>query len=231
LFRQAGGKRWLVPKIVELLGSWRPRRYFEPFLGGWSMYLGLLEAGIVEGATSWLSDLDPAPIELARAVQLAPEVVALHVDRLRTIERACGPGRLYEDAVRLWNAGKPLADGISRPAHYLYLRAGCWNGLSRVNLSGGFNVPHRKEPASLPTEAEILAAGQALDGARLWGGSFLDLSDGPDPRIGEGDLIYLDPPYVGGFTQYTRDGWGLPDAVMLLAWASAWHARGAVVLM
>ncbi len=51
--RWAGGKRWLVPKVLDLLGAEPVVRYHEPFLGGGAVFFALA----IEGQ-AFLSDLN-----------------------------------------------------------------------------------------------------------------------------------------------------------------------------
>ena len=41
LLKWPGGKRWLVPELIEEIGL-KPKRYFEPFLGGAAAVYGFI---------------------------------------------------------------------------------------------------------------------------------------------------------------------------------------------
>jgi DNA adenine methylase len=72
--RWAGGKRWLVPEILKLVGNVRFDGYHEPFLGGGSVFFALKPGGQVR-----LSDLNMDLITVYRRVRDNPSEVA---DRL-----------------------------------------------------------------------------------------------------------------------------------------------------
>jgi site-specific DNA-adenine methylase len=49
------------------------------------------------------------------------------------------------------------------------------------------------------------------------------------PTPVRGDIVYLDPPYVGTFDGYTSDGFNNEQQDRLLTMASGWTANGVVV--
>jgi DNA adenine methylase len=67
-FRWAGGKRWLLPMLHDLIGSKRFPSYHEPFLGGGSVFLGL---GPFDHAV--LSDSNAELMEAFQVIRDAPE--------------------------------------------------------------------------------------------------------------------------------------------------------------
>ncbi len=75
--RWAGGKRWLLPKIRELVGERDVPAYHEPFLGGASIFLGL--PGF---STAYLRDTNAELIAAFRAIRARPVKVAKLVAEL-----------------------------------------------------------------------------------------------------------------------------------------------------
>jgi DNA adenine methylase len=95
----------------------------------------------------------------------------------------------------------------------LFLNRTCYNGLMRFNRSGDFNVPFCKNQnrlsakfcASVEHSAEQTMA--ALSGGEIehcdWENSI--------NTAGNGDFIFLDPPYLGLEANYIASGWSEKD--------------------
>lgn len=203
----AGGKRRLLPAILERLPIGPiTGRYFEPFVGGGAVFFDLVAHGRVDRAT--LVDTNE---ELARtyvAVQKDPTGL---IRELRDRSR----GYIYDEkayyAIRALDPQKLSL--VRAAARTIYLNHTGFNGLYRVNKSGGFNVPFgRYTNPTICDEEGILAASRALKCARLRLTDFEVALD--DAR--EGDVSFLDPPYLplsatSSFTAYTQDGFSLGD--------------------
>ena len=70
----AGGKRWLVPQILELTPS-KPSRYVEPFLGSGAVFFALEpESALLADTNRWL-------IETYWAVRDEPEKILRALSR------------------------------------------------------------------------------------------------------------------------------------------------------
>ncbi len=186
--RWAGGKQWLVPHVLGLIPEVHGT-YFEPFLGGGSLFFRLQPTKAV------LGDLNPRLIDTYTAVRDQPVAVLRWLDRWRNsrqsysrIRSAVFPGR------------------FQRAAQFIYLNKTCWNGLYRVNRSGQFNVPYCGDPSrSTHDKAKILAAAKALAPATILCCDFEDLLSSTSAS----DLVYLDPPYISrhsdnGFRRYNE---------------------------
>jgi len=101
----------------------------------------------------------------------------------------------------------------ARAARMIYLNKTGYNGLYRVNRSGGFNVPfgHYKNPKYLDKE-NLQAVSHALQKVDIHNASFETVLD----YAKEGDLVYFDPPYVpvsqtANFTSYQANGFSIND--------------------
>ena len=91
-------------------------------------------------------------------------------------------------------------------ARLIYLNKLCYNGVYRRNKSGGFNVPFGGS-RSLPSRDKIHEVSAALTGAEIHCCTAIELID----RAGENDVLYVDPPYHGTFSDYTSRGFSEDD--------------------
>ena len=102
---------------------------------------------------------------------------------------------------------------VHRAARFIFLNKTCYNGLFRVNIRGGFNVPHgRYKHPRILDETLLESASEALQHAELRSEDFATTCAGAEP----GDFVYLDPPYhplsaTSNFTGYTRADFGPAD--------------------
>ncbi|GAA1463022.1 DNA adenine methylase [Williamsia maris] len=175
--RWAGSKRWLTPRLTQLIPS-DFRDYYEPFLGSGALYFAA-----AEGHRSFLADLIDPLIDCFTAVKDHPEDVA--------------------DAARRWATDKTSfyavrelhpSDRIESAARFIYLNKLCFNGLYRENRLGEFNVPYGRPKSSNVVDTAHLkrvSARLSLDTSILASDFEESLSN-----CKEADFVYLDPPYV-----------------------------------
>lgn len=215
--RWAGGKRWLLPKITELVGERNIPAYHEPFLGGASIFLGLPSF-----SAAYLGDTNAELIAAFRAIRARPVKVATLVG-----EFANDSETYYE--VR---ASTPT-DRYERAARFIYLNHTSFNGIYRVNLNGVYNVPfgHRPSP-QIPTAEHLKRVAKRLKNATLEVGDFANCLD----RVGEGDLVFLDPPYTvahnnNGFIKYNQKLFRFEDQERLSTLIDKIKGRGAYYVL
>lgn len=211
--RWAGGKRWLVPQVLELIGETPIKRYHEPFLGGGSVFFGLTPSDKV-----FLSDLNTDLVEVYRQVRDNPANVA---------DLVAG----YENTSESYYAARAASPATAkeRAARFIFLNHTSYNGIFRVNLRGEYNVPfgHRRH-LNLPDEAWLLQASKRLQGVEINGRDF-------ETALGEvqgGDLVFLDPPYTvahnnNGFVKYNQHLFSFEDQRRLAEAIKAISERGA----
>lgn len=208
-----GGKRRLVPEILPRLlpppGETDALQldYVEPFVGGGAVFFALAAIGLVRSAL--LNDSNRELAQTYLAIQRDPaRVVAVLRDPAR--------GYVYEErAYYRIRALDPeqLVDQVDVAARMIYLNKCGFNGLYRVNKSGGFNVPFGSyENPTVCDEAGIRAASRALRRARIRSVDFEVVVD----EARASDVMYVDPPYLplsatSSFTAYTGDGFCLGD--------------------
>jgi DNA adenine methylase len=195
--RWAGGKRWLVPQILQLVGDESVARYHEPFLGGGSVFFALDISDTV-----FLSDLNTDLIEVYRQVRDNPVEVAALLGE-------------YENTADAYYAARSETptEATRRAARFIYLNHTSFNGIFRVNLKGEYNVPFgNRKFTNAPDEEWLLRASRRLQGAELTGADF-------ERALGEvtkGDLVFLDPPYTvahnnNGFVKYNQHLFSFED--------------------
>jgi DNA adenine methylase len=118
----AGGKRKLVPKIKELFNRFECR-LVEPFVGGASIAFGL------DPTIALLNDTNEKLINFYHQLQLG-----FTIDQQLLNEK-----EFYYLCRTEFNS--KLSDKKLEAELFYYLNRSCFNGLYRVNNSGGFNVP------------------------------------------------------------------------------------------
>lgn len=191
--RTVGRLHAFVPNIDE------SATYFEPFLGGGSLFFLLSPTRAVLGDSN--SDL----IDCYQRVADRPDLVWRHLRGL--IER-----QSKADYLELREEFNSTTSSMRRAALFIYLNKTCFNGIWRVNRSGKFNVPYgAKSKPGFPTPHSLREAAGALQKATLVSGDFAE----PLTEATAGDFVFLDPPYLplsntSFFNHYTADRFG-PD--------------------
>lgn len=222
IVKWAGGKGRLLSQYEPYLPI-RFKRYFEPFAGGAAVFFWLRNhRGLKFSAT--LNDSNEELINCYQVVQSQPEPL---LERLR--EMAAHHSHDYYYQVR---AERP-EPALERAARLIYLNKTCYNGLYRVNASGGFNVPiGRYKDPSIVQEDKIRAAHLALQGVQLCNKGF----DEAALAARKGDFVYFDPPYqplnaTSNFTSYTKDQFGMEQQCHLAEVFKQLVKRGCHVLL
>ena len=201
ILKWAGGKRALVPRILRELPE-RIETYYEPFVGGAAVFLALAEARRFRRAV--ITDKNAELIELYRVVQTDVDKLlrALEAYQMRTSE---------EDYYAI-RASKPRS-AVGRAARLIYLNRTGYNGLYRVNSSGGFNVPYgRYQRPKIHDPVRLRAAAEALKDVDIFSADFEETCS----RARPGDAVYLDPPYLpvsktSNFSAYHSEAFGLSE--------------------
>ena len=195
----AGGKRQLLPQISAKLPE-TYNTYYEPFVGGGAVVFALCPACAV------INDINPALVNLYRQIKTSPGSVIALTDRLD--EEAAADGKACYYARRdIFNdkMKKKEFDG-ELAALFLYLNKHCFNGLSRVNEKGYFNVPYNNSRARSCSPENILAVSEYLQKVTIMEGDFQDACR----DAARGDFVFFDSPYAplnpSSFESYTKEG-------------------------
>lgn len=191
----AGGKRQLVDRLLPIVARRLTGRYLEPFLGGGAVAVHLASDHRLRDVQIVASDVCAELVTTWRVVIDQPLVLGQLLERLAETHSE----RMYYQV----RSVSPTLD-LDVAARFIYLNKMGYNGLYRVNASGGFNVPlGRGRPSSIPTREALHALASKL-GRRCQ----VDCRDF-EATIDEaqrGDVVYADPPYDGTFSYSSKFG-------------------------
>jgi DNA adenine methylase len=222
--RYAGGKRKLLPEILARMpvGFGPDDKLVELYAGGAALFWNLTSPTRPQRAV--LVEASPYIRNLYEWIQADPSRVFQQLQRF---------SRLEESRLTLADTYSTVRSELNEveerntdltAAQTLYLLCRCFNGLWRVNASGEMNTPVGKwkyEPPRLPTEADLALFSAALRKAEIMANFY---------EAGEGDVIFADPPYWGGFTAYTAGGFSWTDQVSCAAGLRVFAEQGATII-
>ena len=220
-----GGKRKLFAEISQRLPS-GSFKYAEPFFGGGSIGLQLAGEGRL---TRFVAGEACGPVRAfweALHTGTLPGGIHEWIMRMST-DRGPEDFALWRNRLNRLVKSDQLekhADLRAKMGALFYaLNQTCMNGLVRFNSSGEFNAPVGKKQDGgfyqfQPDFERLDRARAALVGARFeirpsWRAvtELVMRSDGESSQW----VIYMDPPYTGGFVDYTAEGWSSDDDIEL----------------
>lgn len=204
ILRWAGGKRWLVKQI----GGFLPERignYYEPFAGGLSILIHLLDHELINGE-SFVSDTNSNLINFYNELINNPNRLIRELKKYRN----------SEDEYYLERARNRTVNH-TKAAKFLYLNRTSFNGIYRENLKGEYNVPYgHKIYKNLFDTDHILQVSNTLRDTVFQSMDFEQIEE----QLNEGDLVFLDPPYTvahqhNGFVKYNQKIFSWEDQIRL----------------
>lgn len=213
--RWAGGKSWFHPHLVELLRDRDFENYYEPFLGGGSIFFSLTTDGAV------LSDANQELIQTYTAVRDDPEAIILALNG-------------YENTKDFYyQLRENIPDGdAEKAARFIFLNHTSFNGLYRVNRRGLYNVPYGQRTHVVIDPESIRNASAALQNTELQTGDFAAGIE----HIGQNTLVFLDPPYTvshnnNGFIEYNQNIFSIEDQRRLATFIQQIDELGAYFIL
>jgi len=226
LLKWVGGKTQILEKVLEKFPN-KIVNYHEPFVGGGSVLLGVLNSKKVkiEGTIN-VYDLNENLINFYNIIKTKPNEfvemwktlindyneLPIETKNVNRKSETLNEAKLCRENYYYW-CRKQFNDfksekKIELAVYFLFLNKTCFRGLYRVGPNG-FNVPygHYKTKIKI-TEHQILEFSQAISTVNFAVSDFSNLIvENPD------DFVYFDPPYVpetkksfvgyqlGGFSQ------------------------------
>ncbi len=207
----AGNKYRVLPHLIPHIGY--PKRYCEPFGGSLAVALNTQAEQYI------LNDVNKDLVAIYQnLVNPNDDSFIRYCEELFTSEN-----NTKESYLDLRTHFNQATNTTERARLFVYLNRHCFNGLSRYNSKGGFNVPYGREFKNKDTgEKKIQSAYFSKEEmmnfrmfflskqlVRFTSLSFEDSSLYED--LEPGDTVYFDPPYVpasntSNFTSYATNG-------------------------
>jgi DNA adenine methylase len=221
--RWAGGKSRLLDRILPYVPG-RIANYYEPFLGGGSVFLAVSDR--IDGRAH-LADLNDHLIAAWIAMRSFQDELKPMLDWYQERD-----SKEFYYEVR---AAQP--EGlVERAARFLYLNGVSWNHLWRENSkTGAMNTPWGDRPFRGFSEETFEFLENVLRDTVIEAADFRDVLSG----VSKGDFVYLDPPYLpvysdpgvekeptSKFNKYTARTFEMSDLQDLAEICSSMSERG-----
>lgn len=224
----AGGKTQLLP----LFQNYYPNElkigliesYFEPFLGGASVFFDVVQKFDIKN--SFLLDSNFEIVLVYKVIQCNVDLLISELSKLKKkylklneTERES----FFYDLRDKYNKQKnkvPIKfedSWIKRASQMIFLNKTCFNGLYRLNKAGDFNVPFgRYSNPSIYDEYNLINVSNVLQNAEILYGDFEILNN----EVNEKSFVYFDPPYrpiseTSLFNSYSKEGFNDSEQIRL----------------
>lgn len=222
--RWAGGKRRILP-LIEKFFPEKIDRYFEPFLGGGSVFFYVKQK--YNPSRCLISDTNLDLVNTYIHVRDEPERLLKYLAKYRIKNNE----DFYYKTRQRFNDKK--IKGVERSAVFIYLNKTCFNGLYRVNRQNKFNVPYGqlKNPKIADKIAIFEASNLLRDNVEIRHQDYSSVIN----QAKKNDFIYLDPCYDPikrtSFTSYTPDKFSEKDREKLHNFIETLRKKGSRVVL
>lgn len=230
----AGGKRQLLEQFKELypikLKEGKINKYVEPFLGGGAVFFELQKKYAFKQVV--LNDINEDLILTYKIIQSYCDDL---IKVLSLLEKKFFSLDTDEQSIMFYNI-RDIFNGeknnidyknyndnwIIHAAHLIFLNRTCFNGLYRLNKSGGFNVPFGKyKNPTICNRQNLENVSESLKDVILVSGEYFNVEG--YINIDDKTFVYIDPPYrplttSSSFTSYSKSGFNDDNQKELAAW-------------
>jgi len=218
ILKWAGGKTQIIAELNERIPE-KYNKYIEPFVGGGALYFSL------NPEKSVIADLNSELINLYKCVANNP------ADVIKQLKIFVNDQDFF---YKIRSLDTKTLDPLFAAARTIFLNKTCFNGLYRVNQKGRFNVPfgRYKNPNIVNSDA-IYNASILLKNSVIIQGDYKEVLR---EFAEEGDLIFLDPPYLpvsqyADFKRYTKEQFYEEDHRELADEVNRLQAKGCYVIL
>ena len=221
----AGNKTRVLPHLIPHIGY--PKRYCEPFGGSLAVALNTPADQYI------LNDVNKDLVSIYHNLANPNDDSFIHYCE----ELFTSDNNTKEAYLELRKHFNQAIDATERARLFIYLNRHCFNGLSRYNKKGEFNVPFGKyDKPSCPSEEMMNFRMYFLSKqlVRFTSLSFEDSSLYDD--LEAGDTVYFDPPYIpisdtASFTDYAAEGFTYQQQIELAKLCDSLANRGIKVIL
>lgn len=216
--KYCGGKSKLVAIISknfpETFGN-----YFEPFLGGGSVFLNLASKGHASASASacnyYISDVNKSLMICYKVIKnnLQDLITELSKNIYINEKEAYLVNRIKFNEIK-HKDNKDNNDIITECALFIYLNKCGFNGMYRENKQGNFNIPFgRMTNPNIINETHLVNVSNLLNDNSVYisSGKYTGMLE----FVQKGDFVYFDPPYHETFTSYNKSGFGKNEQIEL----------------
>jgi DNA adenine methylase len=232
LLKWVGGKTQILSDVFDKFPK-EFKNYYEPFIGGGSVLIELLQKIERNELTChgriYASDLNPRLISFYKHVQTNPKELWIHVEKFKQDIERCknptdpeyrinrNPSSLEEaftskESLYFWHRkqyNNMDVESVTAAALFLTLNKTCFRGIYREGPRG-FNVPYGNyKNTNICDESTIMEMSKLFCDVEFRCRSFEDALN----EVDDGDFVYMDPPYVPendtSFVQYTKHGFDI----------------------
>lgn len=202
--RWAGGKNWFLKEIENFIPQ-TIENYYEPFLGGGSVFLYLKSKGLLNNKC-YLSDSNADLINTYKTIKKNLPELLLALKEFQNTED-------YYYSIR----NKSFDNNIENAAKFIFLNRTSFNGIYRVNKNGIYNVPYGKRNLKeIIDEDNLFKISKNLKKCYFSVGDFKKIKS----KIRENDFVFFDPPYTvahenNGFIHYNQSLFSWENQIQL----------------
>jgi len=216
------GRKTKLLKQIKLAfeaASYKPQFYIEPFLGSGAVFLMLKNEGLIKKAllNDYLKELEIFYKVLKNRNNLSCfEIELKKLIRIYNTKNSIEDKKAFynnkrEDYNALLSSIKNLnnEEKINLSALLQFLNKTCFNGVYRKNNKGKFNVPHGRRVGisqNLKYDSNdtrhLLNLSNLLQNTKITSGDF----NKSLTTASKNDFVFLDPPYVENFVNYSEKG-------------------------
>lgn len=243
----AGGKNQLLSELEKripphMVESKVIENYIEPFVGGGAFFFFLANNYEIKKAT--LIDINRELILCYKVIQTNYQELIENLNILQEIyysikqenrnEYYYEKRTEYNKALSKFDFNNYNDNWIERASLMIFLNKTCFNGLTRQNRKGEFNVPYGKyKNPTICDEKNIMLVHKALKNVGIYQGEFDLIKEIPNNKD---TFVYFDPPYrplstTSSFTNYTKDRFDDSDQLRLRHYYGELAKQGAYLLL
>lgn len=220
----AGNKFRVLPHLLPHIGT--PKRYCEPFGGSFSVAFNVTAKEYI------LNDVNKDLIAIYQNLLKEENSFIQYCEELFIAEN--NTKESFLEHRKYFNQTTNL---LERARLFVYLNRHCFNGLSRYNSKGEFNVPFGKYAKPVCPSEEMMNFRNWFLSKQLVRFTSLSFEDSSlYENLEEGDVVYMDPPYIplsdtANFTNYSTDGFSHQEQIKVAEIAEELSKRGVKVII